>query len=33
MDPVNQGFYQLHLNDRYLSLAYGSENYKCKVRN
>lgn len=33
MDPYNGKFYTELLNDQYLSLATGSENYKFKVRN
>jgi hypothetical protein len=33
MDPKNGKFYRQYLNDEYLSLSMGSENFKFKVRN
>ena len=33
MDPNNGTHYQSVLNERYLSLSMGSENFKCKMRN
>lgn len=33
MDTANGGLYKQFLNDRYLSLSMGSENFKFKDRN
>lgn len=33
LDPKNNKHYQDVLNERYLSLSMGSENFKCKIRN
>lgn len=33
MNPQNEGKYAPFLNERYLSLSMGSENFKFKIRN
>lgn len=33
MDPKNGMFFRQYLNEEYLSLSMGSENFKFKVRN
>jgi histone deacetylase complex regulatory component SIN3 len=33
LNPANNGFYQQFLNENYLSLSMGSENFKFKIRN
>lgn len=33
LDPKNKDNYSAFLNERYLSLSMGSENFKCRIRN